>query len=76
MIAICSNKRTILSCGFIAIFINIGTVTDLPLGQVPTLETKHGVLTQSNSIARYVAKKLGELATFWCTGYFYYSIKR
>jgi len=65
MIAICSNKRTILSCGFIAIFINIGTVTDLPLGQVPTLETK-----------RYVAKKLGELATFWCTGYFYYSIKR
>lgn len=31
----------------------------MPMGQIPVLKTKDGVLNQSNVIARYVAKKHG-----------------
>ena len=40
----------------------IYVVAEQPLGQLPVLRTSDGVICQTNTIARYVAKKLGELA--------------
>ncbi|XP_067942659.1 glutathione S-transferase 3-like [Watersipora subatra] len=37
----------------------IRATVEMPLGQIPTLKTKDGMLCLSNTMARYVAKKFG-----------------
>ncbi|XP_067942664.1 glutathione S-transferase 3-like isoform X2 [Watersipora subatra] len=37
----------------------IRATVEMPLGQIPTLKTKDGILCLSNTMARYVAKKFG-----------------
>ena len=42
--------------------IHLYIVAEQPLGQLPVLRTSDGVICQTTTIARYVAKKLGKLA--------------